>query len=295
MTQALIKTHSILKTQVTALRLEEQILLMTQWATERTSKFISVANVHTLMEAYWNPQFAEALKSADLVTADGMPLVWMLKAMGATGQDRVAGMDLFLALCKLASVNQTSVFFLGATKEILEGMRKRLAIEFPELNIVGMEPLPFRPLTSLEDEAIIQNINDSGASLLFLCLGCPKQELWMAEHKQKINAVMIGIGAVFPVYAGLHKRAPYWMREFGLEWLYRLSQEPRRLWPRYSRTIPPFLYLALLQLIGLRWQQLLDWDKLSWLSLDASANQMETKTKKIDPTETPSRASSSKR
>lgn len=257
MTQAFIKTHSILKTEVTALSLEEQVFLMTQWATERTSKFVSVANVHTLMEAYWNPQFMTALKNADLVTADGMPLVWMLRAMGATSQDRVAGMDLFLRLCKLASLNQISIFFLGAEKQILESMRKRLEREFPQLKIAGMEPLPFRALTSHEDEAIIQKINNSGAGLLFLCLGCPKQELWIAEHKHKINAVMIGLGAVFAVYAGVNRRAPNWVRESGLEWLYRLTQEPQRLWPRYSRTIPPFIYLALLQLIALAWKQLL--------------------------------------
>ena len=257
MTQGLIKTYSILKTDVTALCLKEQVFLITEWATERTSKFVSVANVHTLMEAYYNPQFTEALHKADLVTADGMPLVWMLRAMGATTQDRVAGMDLFLRLCKLASLNQISVFFLGSEKHILKRIRERLEIEFPRLKIAGMEPLPFRPLTSHEDDAIIQNINNSGTGLLFICLGCPKQELWMAEHKHKINAVMIGVGAVFAVYAGIYQRAPNWIRESGLEWLYRLIQEPQRLWPRYSRTIPLFIYLALLQLIALAWKQLL--------------------------------------
>jgi len=242
MTQVFIKTHSILKTEVTAMRLEEQVFLMAQWATEQTSKFVSVANVHTLMEAYWNPQFTEVLKNADLVAADGMPLVWMLRAMGATSQDRVAGMDLFLELCKLASLNQISIFFLGAEKHILENIKKRLEREFPTVKIAGMEPLPFRPLTSHEDEAIIQKINNSGAGLLFICLGCPKQELWIAEHKHKINAVMIGLGAVFAVYGGVYRQAPNWVRESGLEWLYRLTQEPKRLWPRYSRTIPPFIY-----------------------------------------------------
>lgn len=255
-TQTLIQTQSLLKTKVSALCLKEQALLINQWATCRASKFVSVANVHMLMEAYWNPQFADILESADLVTPDGMPLVWMLRAMGEARQDRVAGMDLFLVLCQLAILNQTSIFFLGAESHILEQIRKRLESEFPDLKIAGMQPLPFRPLTSQEDEAITQQINDSGAGLLFLCLGCPKQEIWIAEHKQKINAVMIGFGAVFPVYAGFYQRAPSWMREFGLEWLYRLLQEPKRLWPRYSKTIPPFIYLALQQLLTLTWQKI---------------------------------------
>lgn len=256
-TQTFIKTHSLLKTKVSALRLQEQVLLINQWATNRASKFVSVANVHMLMEAYWTPKFAKVLESADLVTPDGMPLVWMLRVMGAIRQDRVAGMDLFLALCQSAILNQTSIFFLGSENHILERIGKRLQNDFPDLKIAGMQALPFRPLTSQEDETITQQINKSGAGLLFVCLGCPKQEVWIAEHKEKIHAVMIGFGGVFPVYAGLYKRAPYWMRELGFEWLYRLAQEPQRLWPRYSQTIPPFIYLALQQLLALVWQKLL--------------------------------------
>jgi N-acetylglucosaminyldiphosphoundecaprenol N-acetyl-beta-D-mannosaminyltransferase len=112
-----------------------------------------------------------------------------------------------------------------------------------------MEPLPFRPLTQAEDEALIQKIHESGAGLVFVSLGCPKQEYWMAQHKNKIQAVMLGVGGVFPVYAGLHKRAPRRVREWGLEWLYRLIQEPRRLWKRYFETIPPFMWLAIKQLL----------------------------------------------
>ncbi|AFZ44063.1 glycosyl transferase, WecB/TagA/CpsF family [Halothece sp. PCC 7418] len=256
-----IQTYRLLQTEVTALRFEEQLLLMTEWATRRASRFVSVANVHTLMEAYWNPQFAQALQNADLVTPDGMPLVWMLRAMGATEQDRVAGMDIFLRLCQLASLNKIGVFFLGADSDILEGMKTRLNREFPELILAGMKPLPFRPLTSLENEVIIQQINESGAGLLFVCLGCPKQELWIAQHKDKIHAVMIGVGAVFPIYAGRYQQAPPWMRKWGLEWVYRLTQEPKRLAPRYSKTIPPFIYLALQQLLALSLQRVLQQQK----------------------------------
>lgn len=250
-----IQTYRLLQTEVTALCFEEQLLLMAEWASHRASRFVSVANVHTLMEAYWKPEFAQALKSADLVTPDGMPLVWMLRAMGATEQDRVAGMDIFLHLCQLASFKKIGVFLLGADETMLERMKIRLNREFPELTLVGTQPLPFHPLTSVENQAIIQQVNDSGAGILFLCLGCPKQELWIAQHKDQIHAVMIGVGAVFPIYAGVYKRAPAWMRKHGLEWLYRFTQEPRRLGSRYVKTIPPFIYLALQQMLNLTWQR----------------------------------------
>jgi N-acetylglucosaminyldiphosphoundecaprenol N-acetyl-beta-D-mannosaminyltransferase len=131
-------------------------------------------------------------------------------------------------------------------------MRQRLEREYPDLRIAGMEPLPFKSLSEIsqaEDRELIEKINRSGAGLVFVCLGCPKQEYWMIEHRNKIQAVMLGLGAVFPLYAGLHKRAPQYIRESGLEWLYRLIQEPRRLWRRYGKTIPPFMWLALQQLL----------------------------------------------
>ncbi|MCA1994329.1 MAG: WecB/TagA/CpsF family glycosyltransferase, partial [Coleofasciculus sp. S288] len=127
--------------------------------------------------------------------------------------------------------------------------------------------LPFRPLTQEEDEALIQKINESGAGLVFVSLGCPKQEYWMAQHKDKIQAVMLGVGGVFPVYAGIHKNAPRRVKEFGLEWLYRLVQEPRRLWGRYSKTIPPFIWLALKQLLATKFEIFLPKHQPSGLTL----------------------------
>lgn len=234
---------------VTALPFDAQIEKMLEWASSHQSKVVCVANVHMLTEAYCHPELSDVLKSADLVTPDGMPLVWMLRLMGAHKQNRVAGMDILFSLCQLAPKRNISVFFLGSEPSILEKMRKKLECKFPELKIAGMEPLPFRPLTPAEDAAIIQKINESGASLVLVSLGCPKQEYWMHQHKGKIQAVMIGLGGVFPVLAGEQKRAPQWIRESGLEWLYRLIQEPRRLWKRYSTTNTLFIWLALKQLL----------------------------------------------
>jgi N-acetylglucosaminyldiphosphoundecaprenol N-acetyl-beta-D-mannosaminyltransferase len=247
------KTSNVIGFSVTALPFAAQIKLILEWASSYESKVVCVANVHMLTEAYWHPEFSSVLKAADLVTPDGMPLVWMMKLMGVQDQNRVAGMDILLSLCQLAPLQNISVFFLGSEATILEKMKMKLEQEFPKLQIAGMEPLPFRPLTREEDDAIIQKIHTSEAGLVLVSLGCPKQECWMHQHKDKIQAVMIGLGGVFPVLAGVHKRAPLWVQNSGLEWFYRLIQEPRRLWSRYLKTIPPFILLALRQLITSKW------------------------------------------
>ena len=242
----------LISSPVTALPFETQIKMMLEWASSYESKVVCVANVHMLMEAYWHPELSSVLENADLVTPDGMPLVWMMKLMGVPEQDRIAGMDILLALCQLAQSQNIRIFFLGSEAIILQEMRIRLEDNFPNLQIAGMEPLPFRPLTPVEDDAIIQKIHESKAQVVLVSLGCPKQEYWMNEHKGKIQSVMVGLGGVFPVLAGIHKRPPLWVRDAGLEWLYRLIQEPRRLWSRYIKTIPPFILLALRQLLTLK-------------------------------------------
>lgn len=244
--------QSVIGFPVTAVPFDHQIELILKWAKRRMSKVVCVANVHMLMEAHRNPKFAAVLSTADLVTPDGMPLVWLMNLLGGWRQNRVAGMDILLALCHQVSAKKISVFFVGSEQETLDRMKVRLQQEFPQLQIAGMEPLPFRPLNSKEDADIVEKINNSEAGIVFVSLGCPKQEIWMNEHQGKINTVMLGLGGVFPIYAGLHKWAPLWVRKLGLEWLYRLAQEPRRLWKRYYQTIPPFLYLALKQLIIVR-------------------------------------------
>lgn len=238
----------IIGTQVSTEPFDVLTGMILGWAREHKSKFVCVANTHMLVEAYQKPSFSEVLKSADLVTPDGMPLVWMLKLMGIQTQHRVAGLDLMHALCQQATEENVSVFFLGSISSILQNMRGRMEKEFPDLLIAAMEPLPFRPLTPEEDQALIQRVNASGAGLVMIALGCPKQEYWMAEHRNQIEAVMIGLGGAFPVYAGLQRQAPGWIRKIGLEWLIRLIQEPRRLWKRYATTIPVFIYLASQQL-----------------------------------------------
>ncbi|MFM6135758.1 MAG: WecB/TagA/CpsF family glycosyltransferase, partial [Sphaerospermopsis kisseleviana] len=202
----------VIGSPVTALPFEVQINMILEWAMSKVSKVVCVANTHMLVEAYWHPDFSSVLKNADIVTPDGMPLVWMLKVMGAGAQNRVAGMDILLSLCRLAPLRDIHLFFLGSEMQILEKMRKKLERVFPNVKIAGMEPLPFRPLTFTENEAIFKKIHDSGAGIVLVALGCPKQEYWMNQNKDKIQAVMIGLGGAFPVFAESHKRAPYWIR-----------------------------------------------------------------------------------
>jgi N-acetylglucosaminyldiphosphoundecaprenol N-acetyl-beta-D-mannosaminyltransferase len=245
---SLVPTVDVIGSPVTALSFKEQIDIILQWACASTSSFVCVANTHMLIEAYRVPAFRNILQAADLITPDGMPLVWMLKLLGVRHPDRVAGMDILLALCQQAHHYNVPVFFVGSQSGILDRMQDRLKENFPQLKIAGMKPLPFAQTAPEEDEALIEQINNSGAKLVFVSLGCPKQEYWMASHKYKIHAVMIGLGGVFPIYAGIYKYAPKILRRSGLEWLYRLSREPRRLWKRYASTIPIFVWLALKQI-----------------------------------------------
>ena len=247
----MIPKKELLDIPVTCLPFEEQIMLMVRWAKLRTSKVVCLANVHMLMEAYWNPTFADVLHQADLVTPDGKPLVLMLRRLGIKHQNQVAGMDVFLNLCDLAEQTGIKVYFLGSTRGILEKITDKLNREYPILQVVGTKAIAKVTIEDIfagQDQELIQEINQSGAGIVFVCLGCPKQEIWMSRYQGSIQGVMIGVGAVFSMYAGINPRAPHWVQKVGLEWLYRLLQEPRRLWKRYGSTIPPFLYLALKEL-----------------------------------------------
>jgi N-acetylglucosaminyldiphosphoundecaprenol N-acetyl-beta-D-mannosaminyltransferase len=237
---------------VAAASFQEQADMILKWANQKLSKTVCVANVHMLIEGTQKPDFAKVLHSADLLTPDGMPLVWVMKLLRGQPQDRVAGMELMLSLCQKAQTQNIGVFFVGSTPEILSRIKMRLEQDFPGLTVSGMEALPFRPLTPEEDITLIRQIHASGAGIVMVSLGCPKQEIWMYDHKERIQAVMLGLGGAFPVYAGVQKWAPLWVRQAGCEWLYRLLQEPKRLWKRYAVTIPPFVALACQQVIKTR-------------------------------------------
>ena len=248
----MIPKKKVINTPVTCVPFEEQMMLILRWAKTRASKAVCLANVHMLMEAERNSWYQEILHQADLVTPDGKPLVLMLRRLGILHQNQVAGMDVFEHLCDLAEKADIPVYFLGSTPEILDRMKQKIHQEYPILKVAGMKSIPFMSVDEIrasKDESLIEEVNNSGAGIVFVCLGCPKQEVWMSQYQGSIKGVMIGVGAVFAMYAGLTPRAPHLVQEAGMEWLYRLAQEPRRLWHRYSSTIPPFLYLASKQLM----------------------------------------------
>lgn len=248
----MIPKKEVINIPLTCVPFDEQMMLILRWAKMRASKAVCLANVHMLMEAERNASYRQVLHQADLVTPDGKPLVLMLRRLGILHQNQVAGMDVFENLCELAQQAGISVYFLGSTEDILDKMKQRISQDYPILKVAGMKSIPFMSVDEIRatrDEGLIEEVNNSGAGIVFVCLGCPKQEVWMSQYQGYIKGVMIGVGAVFAMYAGLTPRAPHLIQQAGMEWLYRLAQEPRRLWHRYSTTIPPFMYLAAKQLM----------------------------------------------
>jgi N-acetylglucosaminyldiphosphoundecaprenol N-acetyl-beta-D-mannosaminyltransferase len=197
------------------------------------------------IEAYENDDFNAVVKNADVIAPDGQPLSLFLKHLKHVNQERVCGMDVFPDLLREAAQRGKSIFFYGTTDDVLQKIAEKANREYPTLKIAGLYSPPFRALSPEEKGDIVNQINESKADLIFVALGCPKQEKWMAEHKDKINGCMLGLGQAFHVYAETAKRSPAWMQRFSLEWAYRLYLEPGRLWKRYFYTNSYFLLLTL--------------------------------------------------
>ena len=216
-----------------------------------TSRYICVTSVHGIMTAVFDPSFRAKLNRADIATPDGMPVVWALRSFGHPRQERVYGPDLMLVLCEQAERLGHRIFLYGSQPETLTLLERSLLRRFPNLTIVGAYSPPFRSLTPREDQEITKMIADAAPDLTFIGLSTPKQEHWMSSHVGHLPGVMIGVGAAFDFHAGKLKQAPTWMRRRGLEWLFRLLMEPRRLWKRYLLITPLFLPLWSMQRIGL--------------------------------------------
>ncbi|MBS1581984.1 MAG: WecB/TagA/CpsF family glycosyltransferase [Bacteroidetes bacterium] len=216
------------------------------------SSYVCCVNVHMCVEAHRDPAFARVVNEADFATADGMPMRKALNVLHKLRQERVAGNDLMPALMAEAEQQGLSIYLYGGEQPVLDAIVARAAREFPRLRIAGAWSPPFRPLTEPELAEVADRINASGAHLVLVSLGCPKQEKWMAAMKGRVNALMIGLGGAFLLYAGVDSRAPKWMRDLSLEWAYRLVLEPRRLWKRYLVTNTVFLWLFFKALV-LKW------------------------------------------
>ncbi|GBC87429.1 UDP-N-acetyl-D-mannosaminuronic acid transferase [bacterium HR12] len=236
-------SRSILGMRVDATTYEEAADLIVSWAAAGESRAVCVGTVHMVMEAHDDPSFREVVNGADLVTSDGMPLVWGLRLLGVPGATRVYGPDLTPVVCREAAAAGVPVGFHGGSPATLARLLERVRRDHPGLEIAYAESPPFGELTPERLEREAEAVAASGARILFVGLGCPKQERWMAAQRGRIPAVMLGVGAAFDFLAGTKRQAPRLLQRAGLEWAFRLATEPRRLWRRYLANNPRFLAL----------------------------------------------------
>jgi len=217
-------------------------------AEARAGGMVCASTVHMVMEGHDDPRFRALVNAADLITPDGMPLVWMLRAQGVPGAPRVYGPDLMPFVCAGAAQRGIPVGFDGSSPAVQDALAAALLARHPALRIGCRWSPPYAPLASEQDARVVEAIEDSGIGVLFGGLGCPKLERWMAAHREQLSCVLVGVGAGFDFVAGRKRQAPAWLQRLGLEWAFRLACEPRRLWRRYARHNPRFAALALAQL-----------------------------------------------
>lgn len=228
-------SFQVLGVRVDPVQIPEVVARMEQWIRNRDAcRGIAVTGMHGVTEARHHPAFREILNAADMVVPDGMPLVWLGRMRGRRLERRVYGPELMRAFCEATSEKGYRHYFYGGAPGVPERLAEKLKSDLPRLVIAGHDSPPFRPLTPAEDEAAIAAINRARPDVLWVGLGTPKQETWIYAHRDRLQVpVVVAVGAAFDINAGLKRQAPRWMRENGFEWLFRLVQEPRRLWRRY--------------------------------------------------------------
>ncbi|PWC53002.1 glycosyl transferase [Azospirillum sp. TSO22-1] len=242
----------ILGVRVWAQRLDQAVATLGGWIAERRQGYVCVTGVHGVIESHRDPALKAIHNAAGMVTTDGMPLVWLCRRAGHHRAERVYGPDLMLAMCAASEERGWRHFLYGATDDVLEKLRGNLTRRFPGLCIAGAYAPPFRALSEEEDRAVAERIDAAQPDIVWVGLSTPKQERWMAAHLGRIEApVMIGVGAAFDFHAGTKRQAPVWMRRNGLEWLFRMASEPRRLARRYCVSNSVFLWLLGKQALGL--------------------------------------------
>jgi N-acetylglucosaminyldiphosphoundecaprenol N-acetyl-beta-D-mannosaminyltransferase len=246
------RLHSVLGASIDALSWDEAIGNIRQWTIAHESRYVCICNVHSVVTTTRDPDFRRVVNGADMSTPDGAPIAWALRMFGHVAQERINGPDLMWRYLAEAERLGQLVFFYGSTDGTLSDLCQAAVRSFPALRIGGALSPPFRALSDSEDEAHVRVINASGAHLVFVGLGCPKQERWMAAHRGRVNAVMVGVGAAFDYHSGAIRRAPLFWQRNGLEWLYRLISDPRRLMKRYLVTNTLFIIGFARQLIRTR-------------------------------------------
>jgi N-acetylglucosaminyldiphosphoundecaprenol N-acetyl-beta-D-mannosaminyltransferase len=225
-------------------------------AEQRSAALVAATSVHGLTLGAIEPHFGQVLNRFDVLTPDGQPVRWALNLLRQAGlKERVYGPTLMLMICREAAARQLGVYLYGGRPEVLERLVPRLRELSPGLTIAGVRSPPFRPLTPEEDADDVRDIVDSHARILFVGLGCPRQEQWALLHRNQLAMPIICVGAAFDFHAGVLKQAPRWMQDRGLEWLFRLAMEPRRLWRRYAKHVPIFIALVAREYLATRVQR----------------------------------------
>jgi len=243
----------VLGVGVHASTLGESVATIVRWIAEGERQYVCVTGAHGVMESRRDERFRAILNAAGMVTADGMPLVWFSRLVRRTPAERVYGPDLMRAMTAISPERGYRHFYYGGPPGLAETLKDVVTRRHPGLEVVGTLSPPFRELSSEEEDEIVAAINASRPDIVWVGLSTPKQELWMARHLGRIQApVMIGVGAAFDFLAGTKAQAPRWMQRNGLEWLFRLATEPRRLWRRYGTIVPGFAILTLRELVRQR-------------------------------------------
>ncbi|MGH9743957.1 MAG: WecB/TagA/CpsF family glycosyltransferase [Candidatus Acidiferrum sp.] len=253
-TDRVAASYQVLGVRVDAVQIPNVISRMNRWIAERAAcRYIAVTDMHSLMQAQHSASFKKILGQAALVVPDGYPLVWLGRRKGFPLRRRVYGPELMERFCEAAVANGCRHFFYGGASGVAQDLAARLSARYPGLRIVGTHCPPFRPLTQEEDDEIVSMINAAQPDVIWVGLGAPKQEVWMFEHQSRLKApALVGVGAAFDFHTGRVAQAPPWMREHGLEWFFRLSREPTRLWRRYLIYGTQFIALLLLEALGLK-------------------------------------------
>lgn len=244
---------NLLGVRLSAFDLPTAVAEMDRAVAEARCAYVSTCPVYTLMQGYERAEVRDALNGADWVTPDGMPVVWALRLFGAPGVGRVYGPDLMLALTEVSARKSYAQYYLGGAPGVADALAVEMQRRFPGLKVAGTYCPPFREPTTDEVREMISLINASGAHVVWVGLGSPKQDLWMAKYRPLLTPpLLVGVGAAFDFYAGRQPQAPRWMQRSGLEWMFRLANEPRRLWRRYLIYNPKFIFQIALQFVGLR-------------------------------------------
>lgn len=247
-TAAGVPATRVLGVPVSTINMGVAVRTILKWVAQRSSHYVCVRDVHGIMRAQDDAALMDIHHGAGLITPDGMPLVWIMRARGYKDASRVCGADLVAALCDASQAAGARHYFYGGKPGVAERMAQELVRRYPALQVVGTGTPPFRAMTAEEDEAATQEITAAHPDIVWVGLSTPKQEYWMRDHVGRVpGATLLGIGAAFDFYAGDVKRAPRWMHHSGLEWLHRLISEPRRLWRRYLVLAPRFVVLFLRQ------------------------------------------------